>query len=352
MSVTPYNQLKFRLAPEGAYYEFKQQTGVKTTKQDRRRPQVYVVQDGKVLSWKKWTQGGHDFNPKNPTSRSLHSFMPFSSTKAQPIRNKAYERMREYIAGDSAALGTALAETEASFGMIQKRAMGLYRAYKALRKGDFRKFLKELSVSPKRKHKNLIRNGAHEASGLWLEYWFGWSPAINDIYTAVDQLSQPAPHRFQARGRASTPVLEKSTTQEVSGKYSAQTQCWVELIDPNQFLLSQLGMTNPFTVAWEIVPFSFLADWCFDVSSFIGSYTDFAGLKLSEKATTEMLKCDWIVRPSSGNQTGQYKASQLFMERRLELIRPLPNLEILRNLGVSKTRAASAVALLTQILRV
>lgn len=350
MTSTPYSKTISELAPEGAYKKFRSQTGRYCTGNDRKKPQPYVLLDGEVLSWRKWKASGNDYNPKNPTSRSAHNPLPFQPG-GLPVRNKAYEKFKESIVLDEAAIGVALTEASESFGMIQKRAMSLYRSYKKLRKGDFRGALKELSVSPKRKHKNLIRNGAHEASGLWLEYWFGWSPFLSDIDTAARQLSEPVPCRQRYKGRSTTRVSVKSPSQAVTGKFSVETGALVTLRDPNQFLASQLGLTNPALILWERVPFSFLADWCFDVSSFIGSYSDFRGLELTEKYTTEVLKCLWTLSPAS-TQTGTYAAKQVFMERRLELVRPLPNLDVLANLGVSKTRAASAVSLLTQILRV
>lgn len=354
MSSTAYTRTQADLAPEGALYWKRHQSGRKTTGPDRERPQPYTLVEGKALSWRKWNTGVTDWNPKDPSVRSIHRTLPFS-TEAQSLRNAAYGKLKEAIVDDNAAMGVFLAEAGESFGMIQKRAMGLYRAYRNLRKGNFRGALQELSVSPKRKHRGLVRNAAHEASGLWLEYWFGWSPAISDIYTAVDQLSQPPPDISKVKAGVSRPFKDVDTrwgSQVWEGKIKIRTSCNVRLVNPNAFLNSQLGLTNPATVAWELIPFSFLADWCFDVSSYIDSYTDFMGLELTEKQTTEICKGQWKLLPASSQQTGTYVAAQTFMERRLSLARPLPNLEVLSNLGVSKTRAASAVSLLTQILRV
>lgn len=354
MSSTAYTRTIVELAPEGAMYKKRYQSGRKTTGADRERPQPYVLMDGEAISWKKWKTGVTDWNPKDPTSRSVHRTLPFS-TEGQALRNAAYGKLKEAIVGDNAALGVFAAESRESYGMIQKRALGLYRAYKKLRKGDFRGSLRELSVSPKRKHRNLVRNAAHEASGLWLEYWFGWSPAISDIYTAVDQLSQEPPYmNTKFKGAVSRPFSDiepRWGTQDWTGRMKIRTSANARLVNPNAFLHSQLGITNPASVVWELIPFSFLADWCFDVSSFLDSATDFIGLELSEEQSSETCTGKWTWRPAS-TQTGLYVARQTFMERRLGLSRPLPNLEISSNLGVSKTRAASAVSLLTQILRV
>ena len=353
MSVTPYTKDKFALAPEGAKSYRRYQRGVKTTKGDRSRPQVYLLNEGRVTQWRTWSAGGNVYNPLDPTNRgSAHNFiMPFSGSKMQSGRNAAYEKLVEQVTGEQAAIGTALAEARESYGMIANRANGLYRAMKKLRKGNFRGFLKELSVSPKRKHRSKTRAAAHEVSGLWLEYWFGWSPSVSDIYTAAMQLSEPYPSG-KFKGTAKRIVYEKPYGNTFVGVWVCKTAATFRLVNPDAYLASQMGLTNPATVIWEIIPFSFLVDWCFDVSSYINSFSDFVGIEISDAYTTEMLRGEWIVSSTSSAHRGEYKAKQVFMERRSGLVRPLPNSEILSNLGVSRTRAASAMALLTQILRV
>lgn len=351
MSITWHTSEVKIPGPGLAFKQVNRKTGYKATGADRSRPLPYSAAHCYVQSWRSFTNGGIQPSPADPTfAASIPGSMPFD-TGGQAARNKAYERFRDSVQGDNAAIGTAIAEAGESLGMIQNRAIGLYRAYKDLRKGDFRGCLKRLSVSPKRKHKNLIKSAANEASGLWLEYWFGWSPLISDIGTAADQLSEPLPSGQKFKGQAKNVIIYDDTIRAVKGVRRTKTGATVKLNNPNLALAANLGLVNPASVAWEVVPFSFLADWCFDVSSFLGSYSDFIGMELSQVYTTETSK---IVQerksyPGSGT-TGLYKVKQTFMDRRLELVRPLPNNEVFNNLGTSITRTASAVSLLTQIL--
>lgn len=352
MSSVFYTKSQSLPAPSPGTLVFKKyQNGMKSTGSSRSRPQIYTLQEGLVTSWRQYVAGGTWYSPKDPTSRNaLHGpMMPFVGTMWVAGRNKAYSRLKDAVNSEEAAIGTSMAEWRESFGMIANRGIGLYRAYKALRKGDFRKFLKELSVDPKRKHRSRLRAGAHEVSGLWLEYWFGWSPLVNDIYSACGQLSEPLPEG-RYRGRSRSRGTRSDATGRVDFTWRCETGAKFRLVSPNQYLMAQLGLVNPALIAWELVPFSFFADWCFDVSSFIGSFSDFVGLEVTDAYTSETVSGTWVVNPLPSHSTGAYRCRQAFSERRTELIRPLPNFDVLSNLGVSKTRAASALSLLTQIL--
>lgn len=275
------------------------------------------------------------------------------SSRWQPIRNKAYSRLVDDIHGTRSQLGTSFAEWRESYGMIANRAMGLRKAYTSLRRGNFKRALKELSVDPKRKHRNKARNAANEASGLWLEYWFGWSPFLNDMYESVQQLDQPFPSGERFQGSA-TGYLESGTRTSTSwnvcfNKATFRTGARVRLINPNLFLLNSLGLVNPLAVAWEVVPFSFMVDWVSDVSTYLESFTDFAGLEVSRAYNNGRL----ITSKSRGHVRDPREATlaQVRFERKPGVLYPLPNLGVLMNLGQSKTRAVTAVSLLTQVLK-
>ena len=352
MSSEPYTKVSWIYANDlTAYRQYSRSVGRKNTGIDRSRPSPYSRQFADALKWRvKNSTGETAYNPQNPTSRSIHptEALPFGEG-GQAARNKAYERFRDKALGETASLGAAIAEAGESLGMIQQRATGLYRAYKDLRKGDFRGCLRQLSVDPKRKHRNIVRTTAQEASGLWLEYWFGWSPSISDIYTAADQFTAPMPAREKYHGSAKHVFKVFNGSQRLTGTRRTRTGAVCALVNPNLALLNQMGLANPASVAWEVIPFSFLIDWVFDVSSCISSFTDFVGVELSDKYTSETTQCIWEILPGNGF-SGSYVASQVFMERRLQLVRPLPNFEVSRNLGTKLTRATSALSLLTQIL--
>lgn len=64
----------------------------------------------------------------------------------------------------------------------------------------------------------------------------------------------------------------------------------VRVTNPNLLLASRLGLTNPASIAWELVPFSFVVDWFGTVGEFLASWTDFDGLEFIQPMTTIMWK--------------------------------------------------------------
>lgn len=293
-----------------------------------------------------------------PNTHSLYDLQSYSGIPpwAQPSYNKCYARFRDSVNGEAEALlGATIATWDESSSMIRNRLLSLVGAAKALRNGDFKAFLRALRAPAKSKHKNKIRALPDEFSSLWLEYWFGWSPLIADIYSAVDVIQSPLPNGT-ARARAKAehawkenpyPFQERTYWIKVRHQILAD----VTLENPNLWLANQLGLANPASVIWDIIPFSFVADWFFDVSGFLESFTDFLGLRIDNPCVThtgEWYDTDFIKAPhwSGGPQTcvGNY------MRRHSTLLRPLPNTQFRTNLGSSITRAASAASLLTKLL--
>jgi hypothetical protein len=282
--------------------------------------------------------------------------------------NRAYAKFKEKALGEaSSSLGAFAAEGREALGMVRNRIHSLYRGYKDLRRGDFNGFANRFGLNARRVNKRLTRydpskkwlrnprDTADFVGSAWLEYWFGWAPMVGDIYGALEVLEQPLPWgKFKGSGRHYQssywnpawyyPIVV--TTRNVIGQVGAE----VQVVNGNQFLRSQVGLQNPFAVAWEVIPFSFFVDWCFDVGDWISSYTDFFGCSVEQAYHTVF---------TVGKQTWEYNFHDIglqksdfegfHMKRNASMYRPVPNMNLTANLGQSLTRTASSLALLTGI---
>lgn len=285
-------------------------------------------------------------------------------------RNRAYAKFRDKAVGKNSAVGVFAAERREGYNMVANRVKGLYDAYRELRRGDLRRFCDRLRVRPKRKHKRLLLNGrkrdrnrirevAHQASGLWLEYWFGWSPMVNDIYNAVDVFQQELPStRYSGGARYPVSVVDKLIFQgnqqnyeleTETGFYICHTGATVLLVNPDLFLANQLGLTNPVAILWEVVPFSFVVDWFTKVGDVIQSTSDWVGLDLLNPYQSMVLKGTkhTFVKnvPNAWNFEVDYYR-HFAMYRKVGLLKPTIVRPVIGNFGHSKTRAATAVSLL------
>lgn len=198
-------------------------------------------------------------------------------------RNLARSKLMEKLKSDSSSLLVTLAEREQAKSMITKRALQLYRL------GRVAKL-----------HRSNFRRETKSAAGNYLEFHFGWVPMINDIGNAVNVLQKGTPPaRVRATGRArgvdssnrlvlSNRRINTRTTYDIKVQYG----CDAVISNSDLWLANQLGFINPLTVAWELVPYSFVVDWFVNVQEFLTQGTDTIGLRIANRYATSLQKAD------------------------------------------------------------
>lgn len=267
-------------------------------------------------------------------------------------RNKSWSSLVNQVRPNQAELGVLLGEMRESSRMIATRCTQMYHAYRALRRGNFRGFLRELHIGPYRRHRNWVRNSVADASGLWLEYSFGWAPLASDVSNACGVLGQETPHRSKVSGSGRQRYAYETNIEEMYGLAYVKQGCLFRVVNPNAYLAQSLGVTNWASIAWELIPFSFMVDWAFDVGSFLGSFTDLMGLEITGAYNTLYVEASGTVRLYRNDWTPPYESSgkACVIKRSSGLTTPLPNTQAVANIGQSVKRAANAASLLGQIL--
>jgi hypothetical protein len=206
------------------------------------------------------------------------------------------------------------------------------------------------------------RNASHYGSN-YLEFHFGWEPLMKDIQNSFDLFTNPMRDKLGlqvvGRGKAtlrgappSNPPLFSSWTVHDWTTVCA-IRARVKVKDLNLYRLEQLGLLNPAVLLWELVPFSFIADWFVNVGDFLASFTDFIGLELMFPQNVTLSKIDendYYKRyaPSGGGViiiVGTYSYKVVCVERKLGIGAPTIALKPLK--WPSVTRGLTAVSLLT-----
>lgn len=297
---------------------------------------------------------------------------------ASAAQTLAYEDLVDQLS--SASLGETFAELGDSASMIADRSIQLLRFATHLKRGRLQKAWQVLRVSappPKRWH------SSKSFTGLFLEAHLGWEPLIKDIHSAVEVLQSPIPVRHSLKGRnrqsfkadVVQPVhvynpnawypsnnLQRSYTR-IHGDLRVRMGCVVTVNNPNAYLANQLGLANPLSVAWALVPFSFVADWFGTLGTVIGSMTDFMGLTVENGWTTTRItgayenfyeaRYRWLEgsppRETWGGGVFQ-DTNGTFSGTERKLGVTLPTLMLRPYKNPSLVRAATAVSLLTQFL--
>lgn len=212
------------------------------------------------------------------------------------IHNKCYDKFVAKVRETRAQLGPSAAEWRQSEKMIRQRSWQLIQAARYLKRGYPFEFFKELGMLHRRPRGLPRRSDPKDAANLWLEYHFGWEPLVKDIYSAVDVLQSPLPTTHKVMARKTSEWMElkwdqkdsySSTVRRLRGKFREQMIARIEVTNPNLFTATSLGLTNPASILWEIVPFSFVVDWFIPVGSFLSSFTDFLGVAVTEQSQTK-----------------------------------------------------------------
>lgn len=213
------------------------------------------------------------------------------------IHNKCYAKFVAKVREQSAQLGPSAAEWQQSEKMIRQRGGQLLRAARQLKRGYPFEFFRELGMLHRRPRGLPNRSDPKKAANLWLEYHFGWEPLVKDIYSAVDVLQAPLPVKHKVMVRKTSEWMElkwdqndypySTLVRRLRGKFREQMIARIEVTNPNLYTATSLGLTNPASILWEIVPFSFVVDWFIPVGSFLSSFTDFLGVAVTEQSQTK-----------------------------------------------------------------
>ena len=273
-------------------------------------------------------------------------------------QNRAYAKLIDKIHGTKADFGTTLAESREALDLIVQRTVWLGKAYSQLRKGNFRGFINTLGMKAKPKHRRTRWTRSKDASGLWLEYWMGWAPLCSDIYNAT-QVVLEGPHGslpFPVRAGSSSGVnfSEKfrfeGENYRWTGRVHVHNGCTVEVTNENLATLGKLGLLNPATIAWNVIPFSFMVDWFGNIGQVLSSYTDLMGYRITRAWTSRLARLAYEgfgTHPKDPRLTFQARGQYVGMNRVNSIQRPV--LHFQRPNGLSVTRAATSISLLVSI---
>jgi hypothetical protein len=178
---------------------------------------------------------------------------------------------------------------------------------------------------------------------------------LGDLYASYKVLSSDIrPTRLYA---TSSQVFDgnvwngRRTHSSHVGKVSFRQGASFKVVNPNLALMDQLGIINPASVAWALTRMSFFVDWCFDVNNYLRSFTDYAGVVVSDAYNTEFVR-EYTTHTRTVNAYNLATPKQRFhmyerrVVRQLGLAFPLPNMAVSGNLGHSLKRALNASSVL------
>lgn len=266
------------------------------------------------------------------------------------------------VADGKVSLSMLAAEAKESFGLLASVAIPFLRVYQHLRRGQF---AEAALLLERGKPKYWVRGAVRNWHDFYLAYKLGWSPLVSELYNLYE-LSREKGKVVEALVHGRRSILETSGRKSVihnqggtkfkcdsyaERRYVAAFTGKLDLL--NLHAASQVGVLNPLTVAWELVPLSFVLDWFLPIGQFLETLTSLLGIRFHSGSLTRMSKRETNVErlaPDTGNWTVIVPPTSVF--KRLEMDRvvmnhwPLPRTYI-KN-PFSADHVFTAVALFSQ----
>lgn len=191
------------------------------------------------------------------------------------LESEAITKVIKKLKDRKASLGEDLAEAGKTYYSLTREVGNLARALYAVKRGDAAGALRHLSDK-----RGLARRGAD----LFLQYKYGWKPLMSDIYGLSELLKQQCKPALlmtaQTRTTVKTPRLLPKNGYDRKGNINIRGRLALTgKINSNQARLpDRIGLSNPLSLAWELVPYSFVVDWFIPIGDILDAMTPPLGL--------------------------------------------------------------------------
>lgn len=191
-------------------------------------------------------------------------------TWSDELENECIAKAISRIKDRKVSLSENLAESVKTFDSLVENGRLLIKLLSAVRHGRW-----SSTVGP---HGALRTT----ADGL-LQYKYGWRPLMSDIYGGYQLLKRGAERKFLL---SATAKATRNTGFVSGGEYSRQgdirRSMKIKLIgaltDHERHITDQLGVANPLSLAWELVPMSLVVDWFVPIGNVLDSLVPPAGV--------------------------------------------------------------------------
>lgn len=188
----------------------------------------------------------------------------------------AVSKLRGKIKAESANLAVFAAEFRQACNLFVSLAGQLYQGYKAVRRGHLVDAYRDLSRD-------------RGFSKKWIEFQFGLVPLVGDMESLCNSLADGLREGIRLRAVASGHDSETYTrtfrdnygnlaTQFELHEIMVRLKAEYTISDVTLRNVSQFGFYNIPATAWELIPFSFVVDYCIDVGGWLSNLDALNGI--------------------------------------------------------------------------
>ncbi len=282
------------------------------------------------------------------------------------VVNRAILQARLNLKDQKVNLSQAFVERRQVVNLVTDTARRLASAVKDLKRGKLPKSLGKLKS---------VSKSLKTAGQMWLELQYGWKPLLMDNKGAMEALvdsdmKDTARYGANVHGRASdvTDYVDDRDGFFIDGgcpchyycnvntRYSAKVNLSYVMDSAPLVQAAALGLTNPLELAWEELPYSFVADWFYPIGNYLRALDAEVGWTFRAGSIGEVVdsKARMVLSPNrdkanDGGKTtrvfGRATSRRRFYDRHPLSVSPVPELIKPRN-PWSALHASEAIALL------
>lgn len=306
-----------------------------------------------------YTSGTYETPPAQDRFRKIDG----RSIMHQVCANKLVSRARNIEIDLGVALGE-YSETAEFIASTLKKSVEMMRS---LRKGNLSDALRIYNTSS---HKTLrgtgkvpyrsrpdVRAVLDASADTQLMTSFALRPLINDVFDAINVLNNGLenPQGLVTTVRASHKSNDKFEDKKTVGvitygssfDYEVSVSGKIRYVSENPIFstFESLGLSNPLSVAWELVPLSFVLDWFIPVGAYIENVFPPKGLKFIDGYTYSKARASTYQYTDIPGWYTTYNGEEQFKDRHPLYSFPRYKL-IIPDLSLSKKQVADGLSLM------
>jgi len=301
---------------------------------------LYMVEDGGASeSMVDETNPGSDSFKFGPYSHfmggSEFGVGPSGLSSNSTVEDRAVHKLIASANNTGNGIALNLAQINQTVSMIGLTASRISGSLSALRRGNFSKAVSLLTRSRRLSYR-FGRRGKALSTSLtlaenWLELQYGWKPLLNDLDDTMRSLAKlnlgnvrPETARSTATGeRVDVSELHLNVTGQARTGTRIEFSTWecrygMRYVVDSHFIsfIAQSGFTTPVDLGWELLPFSFVADWFLPIGPYLETLSAWHGLSfesgwksvLNRKITYSDCYYSGSASPTNPNETRVYTA--------------------------------------------
>lgn len=277
-------------------------------------------------------------------------------------------KLASKVQGTSFHAGVALAEVDKTLLMLGSTVKRVANAWNFARKGNFRESSRILTG----KARNL--SGKKTIANNWLALQYGWMPLLGDVHDGAETLASILNVPRQSSVFATRASINRAPWETATGRSfgpnasplvtgcEVGTRKRIKVTSVEADPVQLTGLTDPYSIAWERLPFSFVLDWFLPIGAWLDARFKASAIHGSFVISTKIwrkhgglvpngrvFQCyplpGYSIKPDYYGNSGTFTR---VLSSSIDV--PLPGLKPLAK-AASKLHVANAMALVTALIK-